>query len=134
MESMRKTYDRLLFTIAAVWNLGAALMLILNPDFLLARLGIDDSAARLLAQSFASSVATWGIGYALIAVNQKRFCDFAWLGAISKTVFFIIYAAAYFGGRLTLRGFFPALVDLGFALLFAEFLIHQKNHEKTKDI
>jgi hypothetical protein len=117
-----KIYDRLLFGIAAAWNLGAATMLILNPDFLLARLGINDSAARLLARSFASSVATWGVGYALIAVDQKRFRDFAWLGAISKTAFFIIYAIAYFGGRISLGGFFPALVDLGFAALFAEFL------------
>jgi hypothetical protein len=118
----QKIYDRLLFGIAAAWNLSAATMLIFNPDFLLARLGIDDSAARLLARSFASSVATWGVGYALIACDRKRFRDFAWLGAISKTIFFTIYAIAYFGGRLSLAGFFPALVDLGFALLFAEFL------------
>jgi hypothetical protein len=138
MNEPRTIYDRLLFGIAAAWNLAAAMMLILNPDFLLARLGIDDSAARLLARSFASSVATWGVGYALIAIDQKRFRDFAWLGAISKTVFFIIYAVAFFGGRISLDGFFPALVDLGFALLFAEFLwrssgIHHKDHKRTKD-
>jgi hypothetical protein len=117
-----KIYDRLLFGVAAIWNLGAALTLIINPDFLLARLGIDDPAARLLARSFASSVATWGIGYALIALDQKRFRDFAWLGLISKTIFFTIYAVAYFLGRISLAGFFPALVDLVFVLLFAEFL------------
>jgi hypothetical protein len=117
-----KIYDRLLFGVAAAWNLGAAIMLIFNPDFLLARLGIDDSAARLLARSFSSSLATWGIGYALIAIDQKRFRDLAWLGAISKTIFFTVYAIAYFDGRISLAGFFPALVDLGFALLFAEFL------------
>ncbi len=112
----------MLFGIAAAWNLGAAIMLILKPEFLLARLGISDSAARLLAQSFASSVATWGIGYALIAIDQKRFRDFAWLGAISKSLFFLIYAIAYFRGLISRAGFFPALVDLGFAILFSEFL------------
>jgi hypothetical protein len=122
MGSKRNNYYRLLFAVAAAWNLGAAIMLILNPDFLLARLGINDSAARLLARSFASSVATWGIGYALIAANQKRFRDFAWLGAISKTIFFTIYAIAYFGGLISMAGFFPALLDLVFALLFTEFL------------
>jgi hypothetical protein len=126
MDSTRKIYDKLLFGIAAAWNLGAAIMLIFNPEFLLARLGISDAAARLLAQSFASSVATWGIGYALIAVDQKRYRDFAWLGAISKSLFFIIYAIAYFRGLISRAGFFPALVDLGFAIFFAEFLWRTK--------
>ena len=129
MEAKRKIYDRLLFSVAAAWNLGAALMLLSHPDFLLARLGIADPAARLLARSFASSVATWGIAYALIAANQKRFRDLAWLGALSKTIFFSIYAAAYSTGRLSLLGFFPALLDLVFALLFTEFLIHHKNQK-----
>lgn len=122
MVSTREVYDRLLFTVAAAWNLGAAAMLILNPDFLLARLGVNDAAARLLARSFASSVMTWGIGYAMIAFDRKRFRDFAWLGVISKTIFFTIYAVAFSGGRLSFAAFIPALVDLIFASLFAEFL------------
>ncbi len=101
-------------------------MLIFNPDFLLARLAIHDSAARVLAQSFASSVTTWGIGYALIAFNQRRFRDFAWLGVISKTLFFLIYLAALLGGRLSSAAFVPAVVDGVFALLFLEFLLHTR--------
>ena len=122
MGSIGEVYDRVLFAVAAAWNLGAAATLILNPDFLLARLGVNDEAARLLARSFASSVATWGIGYALVAVDRKRFRDFAWLGAISKTIFFTVYAAAFFGGRISFVAFIPALVDLLFAILFVEFL------------
>ena len=64
MGSTGEVYDRILFAVAAAWNLGAAAALILNPDFMLARLSINDAAARLLARSFASSVTTWGIGYA----------------------------------------------------------------------
>jgi hypothetical protein len=112
----------MLFVVAAAWNLGAATMLVCRPDFLLARLNIADPSARLLARSFASSVTTWGIGYALIAYDQKRFRDFAWLGLISKTLFFTIYAVAFLRGRISLAGFAPALVDLIFALLFVEFL------------
>ncbi|MGH9766634.1 MAG: hypothetical protein ACREAB_04300 [Blastocatellia bacterium] len=119
---MREVYDRTLFAVAAAWNLGAAAMLIFNPDFLLARLGVNDTAARLLARSFASSVTAWGIGYALIAFDRKRFRDFAWLGVISKTIFFTVYAGAFFGGRISFAAFIPALVDLVFAILFAEFL------------
>jgi hypothetical protein len=120
--STREIYDRTLFAVAAAWNLGAAATLVFNPDFLLARLSIDDSDARLLARSFASSVTTWGIGYALVALNRNRFRDFAWLGAISKTILFTVYAAAFFGGRVLFAAFIPALVDLVLAILFVEFL------------
>jgi hypothetical protein len=115
-------YDRILFAVAAAWNLGAAATLIFNPDFLLARLSVNDPAARLLARSFASSVTTWGIGYALVAFDRKRFRDFAWLGVISKTIFFMVYATAFFGKRISFAAFIPALVDLAFAILFVEFL------------
>jgi hypothetical protein len=122
MSESRRVYHRVLFAAAALWNLGAATMLIFNPDFLLARLKTDDQAARLLVRSFASSVTAWGIGYALIAVDQRRFRDFAWLGVISKTIFFSVYAAAYLGSRISFGTFLPALVDLVFAALFAEFI------------
>lgn len=121
-------YLQALFGVAAIWNLGAAAMLLLNPDFLLVRLGIRDSAARLLARSFASSVGTWGIGYALVAFNPERFRDFAWLGVISKTIFFLIYFAALLRRRISFAAFIPALVDLIFAALFLEFLWRTKEH------
>ena len=122
MGSSGRGYYRILFVVAAAWNLGAAAMLFFNPDFLLARLAVDDENARLLARSLASSVTTWGIGYALVAFDRERFRDFAWLGAISKTIFFTVYAAAFFGGRISFAAFIPALVDLVFAILFVEFL------------
>ncbi len=126
MGSNRGNYYRLLFSVAALWNLGAAAMLVFNPDFLLARLGIGDPAARLLARSFASSVTTWGIGYALIAYDRSRYRDFAWLGVISKTLFFTIYAVAFLNRQLSLAAFVPAIVDLIFALLFLEFLLRNR--------
>jgi hypothetical protein len=117
-----EVYDRILFAVAALWNLGVAATLVFNPDFLLAKLSVNDPDARLLARSFASSVTAWGIGYALVAFDRKRFRDFAWLGAISKTIFFTVYAVAFFGGRISFTAFTPALLDLVFAILFAEFL------------
>lgn len=123
MSQSRILYIYILFGVAAIWNLGAAGMLLFNPDFLLARLNIRDMAARLLARSFASSVSTWGFGYALIAYNPTRFRDFAWLGVISKTIFFLIYLVAWLNRQMSLVAFVPALVDLVFAALFLEFLL-----------
>ena len=120
---LREKYDRTLFSIAAVWNLSAAAMLLVHPDFLLGRLSIFDPAARLLARSFVSSVATWGIGYALIAIDQKRYRDFAWLGVMSKTIFFSVYAIAFLNRQISMQAFLPAIADLIFAALFLEFLL-----------
>jgi hypothetical protein len=119
---LKRIYYPALFGLAAAWNLGAALMLLFDPDILLGRLKISDPAARFLARSFVSSVATWGIAYALVAIDRKRFRDFAWLGVISKTIFCIVYATAFFGGHISFAAFTPALLDLIFAALFAEFL------------
>ena len=127
MNQSRAIYFRVLFGVAAIWNLGAAAMLLFNPDFLLARLDIRDSAARLLARSFASSVSTWGVGYALVAFDQKRFRDFAWLGVISKTIFFLIYFAALLNRQISFAAFIPAFVDLIFAALFLEFLLRTRS-------
>jgi len=132
MRTAREVYDRILFAVAAAWNLGAATTLIFNPDFLLVRLAVNDVNARLLARSLASSVTTWGIGYALVAFDRRRFRDFAWLGAISKTIFFTVYAAAFFGGRISFAAFVPALVDLAFAILFIEFL-RRISHEAVDE-
>ncbi len=123
MNQSRTFYLCVVFGVAAIWNLGAAAMLLFNPDFLLARLNIRDLAARLLARSFASSVSTWGIGYALIAYDPRRFRDFAWLGVISKTIFFLIYFVALLNRQMSFTAFIPALVDLIFAALFLEFLL-----------
>lgn len=128
MKAAGRIYDRALFAVAAAWNLCAAAVLIFYPEFLLARLQINDPAARLLARSFASSVTTWGAAYALVALAPRRFRDFAWLGAISKSIFFVIYAVALFSQQIPLPTFIPALVDLIMAALFAEFLWRTKTN------
>lgn len=119
-------YYRLLFAAASAWNIALAAMLIVNPDFMLERLGIAEPSARLLARSFASSVVTWGIGYGLIAWDRVRFRDFAWLGAISKTIFFTVYAVYFALGMIGGAAFAPALADLGLAALFLEFLLRSR--------
>jgi len=126
---MRPSFDRILFLAAAAFNLGTAAVLLFKPEIVLARLGIADASARLLARSLVSSAATWGVGYALVAVNAKRFRDFAWLGAISKTLFALIYAAAFFNGRVTATACVPALIDFIFAVLFVDFLRRTKTQK-----
>ncbi|HWQ33896.1 MAG TPA: hypothetical protein VNQ79_13680 [Blastocatellia bacterium] len=118
----RHACDRTLFSAAALFNLASAALLLFFPRIFLARLGITDPAAVLLARSLASSATTWGIGYALVAVNAKRYRPFALLGAISKTIFALIYTTALLRGLISFTAFIPALIELVFAALFIEFL------------
>lgn len=122
LKVTRHTCDRILFSAAASFNLASAALLLFFPQVFLARLGIADPAAALLARSLASSATTWGIGYALVAVKAKRYRPFALLGAISKTIFALIYTTALLRGLISFTAFIPALIELVFAALFIEFL------------
>jgi hypothetical protein len=124
--SLLQLYYHALFAGSALFNLSMAAVLLFKPDVMLTRLEIRDPAARLLAQSFASSVSAWGIGYALIAYDLVQFRNFAWLGVLSKTIFFLIYFAAWKKGRLKFAAFVPALIDLLLAALFFEFLLRSQ--------
>ena len=115
-------YDRILFGAASVLNLAAAMTILIRPTVLLERMRISDPAATLLVRAFFSSVATWGVAYGLIAVDPLRFRDFAWLGVVSKLLFFTVQAAAFYDGRLSREAFLPALIDLLLAILFLEYL------------
>ncbi len=127
LKVTRRTYDKILFLAAALFNLSSAATLLFFPNIFLARLGITDPAAQLLAQSLASSATTWGIGYALVAFDSRRFRPFALLGAISKTIFAAVYATAFSRGLISFTAFIPAMIELLFAALFIEFLWHTRN-------
>lgn len=120
-------YDKALFFCAAAFNLGTAAILLLRPDIVMTRLGIIDPAAKLLTRSLASSVTAWGIAYLLVMINPARFREFVRLGVFSKTLFFLIYAAAFCGGQIFFPSFAPAIIDLIFALLFVEYLFRTQS-------
>ncbi|HYE72245.1 MAG TPA: hypothetical protein VEF04_02900 [Blastocatellia bacterium] len=128
----RETIDRIIFILAAAFNLITAAILVFKPEITLARLEITDISARLLARSMASSVTTWGIAYALVAANPRRFRDFAWLGAISKTIFAMVYAVALLNNQVRPLACIPALIDLIFAVLFVRFLWHTRKAREIK--
>jgi hypothetical protein len=91
-----------------------------DREVVLQRMRIADPAAIWLARSFFSSAATWGLAYGMIALDPLRFRDFAWLGVISKLLYFTIYAVAFQQGRLTREAYLPGPASISFlAILFA---------------
>lgn len=119
---LRMSYERILFGAAGAWNLIGAGVLLFAPEIQLARLGIDNPQARWLARMLASSAATWGIAYLLIAWDARRFRILIWLGAISKALFGAITGAGFLAGALSLAAFAPGIADLAMAALFADYL------------
>jgi hypothetical protein len=115
-------YERILFGIAGIFNLTGAALLIINPDSQLARLNVSDPSARWLARLLASSAATWGIAYLLIASDARRFRDLIWLGALSKTLFAVISISGFLTGAFSFQGALPGLADLILGLLFFAYL------------
>ena len=120
------TYDKILFVAAAAFNLSAAATLIFSPNTILARLRITDQRAKLLARSMASSVLSWGIAYACIVIDPVKFREFVLLGIFSKTIFFVVYAIAFFRKEIDLKAYVPAIIDLILAVLFAEYWMRTK--------
>ena len=120
------TYDKILFVAAAAFNLSAAATLIFSPNTILARLKITDPSAKLLARSMASSVLAWGIAYACIVIDPVKFREFVLLGIFSKTIFFVVYAIAFFRKEIDLKAYVPAIIDLILAVLFAEYWMRTK--------
>jgi hypothetical protein len=117
-----KWYGRILFAVAALWNIFSAGVLLMRPDLVLAAIGVSQPEAQTLARSLASSAFTWGIAYALVALGGRRFRILGWLGALSKALFAAVYLVALINGRVSLLAAYPALIELGFALLFAAYL------------
>ena len=120
------TYDKILFVVAAAFNISAAATLILSPQIILSRLGVTDQRAKLLARSMASSVLAWGIAYACILIDPVQFREFVLLGVFSKTIFFVVYAIAFFRKEIDGKAFMPAIIDLILAILFAEYWLRTK--------
>jgi hypothetical protein len=120
------TYDKILFVAAAAFNISAAATLILSPNTILGRLKITDPQAKILARSMASSVLAWGIAYACIVIDPVRFREFVLLGIFSKTIFFVVYSAAFFRKEIDFKAYVPAVIDLILAVLFAEYWMRSR--------
>ena len=118
-------YDRILFGIAAAWNLIGGFVLLINPESQLSRLAITDQRAIWIVRSLASSAIAWGLGYLLIAIDSVRFYQFIWLGLISKTLFALINIWGFADGAIRGTAVYPGAVDLVLALLFAERLLRK---------
>lgn len=111
-----------LFRIAAFWNYTAAAAFCL-PSSVLSLFGMPTPVPSLYPQMAAALVATFGVGYHLVARDATRNHGIVVIGAVGKTGLFALCLAHYLTGRLPLLPLVIVFSDVVFAALFVRFLL-----------
>jgi hypothetical protein len=102
---------RILFAVAAVFNFVAGLPLLLVPAEAVALLGIAPQTTLFFAQMSGALIATFGVGYAMVARNLAM-REFVLLGAIGKLLAVVLVTIYWQGSELSDLTFALGLGDL----------------------
>jgi hypothetical protein len=126
LTESRMRYYRWMFLAAAAWNAfaaGAVLFLLTNATFRM-HMGISKPADPLSPQLLASCLFLFGLGYYWVSRDLSENHGIVKLGVAGKVVVFILFFGHALAGTIPVTLAVPTVVDLLFAALFLEFLIH----------
>ena len=126
LTESRMRYYCWLFLAAAAWNAlaaGAVLFLLTNAAFRI-RMGISKPADPLSLQLLASCLLLFGLGYFWVSRALSKNHGLVKLGVIGKTIVFLLFFGHALAGGIPVTIAVPTVVDLLFAVLFLEFLVH----------
>ena len=113
---------QLLFVVAAVFNFGVGLMLLLAPTTFVETVGYPIPPDFLFVRVSGLLIACLGACYALLAWAPQRMRPLALVGAVGKIGAVTLFGAYWIAGVLPFPAFALALGDLGFAAAFLAFL------------
>jgi len=117
---------KVVFALAAAFNLAIGLSALFAPEFLFALLGPPPLPYFLFVRIMGALVAIFGIGYAMVAAQPQQNRGIVWLGAIGKPVTPVILWLYVRAGLIPMTVFWPGVGDLMFAALFAIYLVRTK--------
>jgi hypothetical protein len=119
----KKAYYKKLFIVAAIWNLGIAILLLIGSFF-----GTSGFQALSLMyyQGFLMAVLLFGIAYLMVGLDLGNNHLVILLGAIAKALLFLLFLIYYLSGDLPLFHMLAGVGDLIFSIFFIEFLINYK--------
>ncbi len=117
---------RVVFAIAALFNLVIGVGLLFFADALLRALGMDAPTSPLFVQLAGGLIATFGLAYALAARDPMRNREIVLLGAIGKAPVPLLVWLNVAAGHASQRIFLLSLGDLVFAALFVAFLLRTR--------
>ena len=115
-----------MFLAAAAWNAlaaGAILFLLTDAKFRM-QVGLSILADPVTLQLLATCLLLFGLGYYWVGRDLSNNHDLVKLGVIGKTIVFIVCFGHALAGTIPAGLAIPSVVDLLFAALFFEFLVH----------
>ncbi|MGD0275041.1 MAG: hypothetical protein ABSB79_03125 [Syntrophales bacterium] len=121
-----KSYYRSMFFIGAIWNWVGAILLWISYKPMFAWLGMKELNFPLIMYAFLSLVFFFGVGYFWVSKDINQNHDIVKLGALAKTIVFLLFTFYYFSGDIHLLIEMCGVGDLVFAILFTEFLMRAK--------
>jgi hypothetical protein len=117
---------RILFWVAAAFNLAAGLPLLLTPGFMLQTLEVAPPPDLAFHRMCGLLVVCFGVIYAMIARDLARYRPLVSVAVVGKAGVFAIFAYAWTQGLAPPRALGVALGDLAFGLAFLAFLLTSK--------
>jgi len=112
---------KIMFAVAAIFNVIIGLPFLLAPAQGLAMLGFAPQPLLLFAQLAGSLILMFGVSYAMIARNLVL-RELVWLGVIGKLLAVTVFALYKLDGEMSDMVFALGMGDLVFAALFLWFL------------
>jgi hypothetical protein len=116
------TFWRIVFALAAFFNLAVGVPLLLAPRTALASLVGGGPGDMVLAQILGVLISVFGVGYGMVARDPQGNRGIAWLGVIGKLPLPVILWFYVRADLVPVRTLLLSLGDLGFAVLFVLFL------------
>ncbi len=117
---------KLLFWIAAAFNVVAGLPMLLAPADTLAKLVQPVPESLLTAQLAAWLIVVFGLGYAMVARDPQRHRGIVWMGVVGKAPIALLVWLNGGAAALATPTFLLALGDLVFVALFLAFLLRTR--------
>lgn len=122
----RERYYRMLFLIAAIWAwlVSVPYIFIYKYTFPLVGMKAPESPVWFILSCLC--VATFGLGYFIVSRDTGKNQGIVVIGMIGKVLVFLLFLSYTISGELSPLLMINASADLLFALLFAEFLVHER--------
>ncbi len=127
---------RLLFYLAAFWNLSAAIVALVAPEyhtqtFFGSAASASDPEFALNTQIFWVSVLFFGVGYWIVGRDPSKNHGLVLIAAAGKAFVGVRWIWAYTQGVVAPFALAGATGDLVFAALFAVFLLKARGHAEA---
>ena len=117
---------RLVFAVAALFNLAVGLPMLLAPEVLLPAIGQPAPADLLITRLAALLIVVLGIGYGMVWRDPVANRSILWLGVLGKAPIPLLVWQSGGAAALASSTFVLSLGDLAFAALFLLYLLTHK--------